>query len=229
MLLPFLQIVVIHCFTVINIKLCCDWLPFLWLCGRISISLRKLCWKTHISCLFWTWCKISADACACLFRVCKFSHQKCVKVRANLPRNICEGHLLLDSCLEFTLNAFHRYTAHYLCCFHWFDLFIFFFPSFGSKVKIMPRCHPPVCCLNQTFSCCFSITFFASHPTVIFTCPAALQSPTYPSPAASSPSRGPSQRPESYLFRLSQREDKKKGLHYALVQCLWIVIHIKLQ
>ncbi|XP_050991116.1 DISP complex protein LRCH3 isoform X3 [Labeo rohita] len=41
--------------------------------------------------------------------------------------------------------------------------------------------------------------------------PTALQSPTYPSPAASSPSRGPSQRPESYLFRLSQREDKKKG------------------
>ncbi|KAL1257191.1 hypothetical protein QQF64_012736 [Cirrhinus molitorella] len=41
--------------------------------------------------------------------------------------------------------------------------------------------------------------------------PTALQSPTYPSPAASSPSRSPSQRPESYLFRLSQREDKKKG------------------
>ncbi|XP_058607363.1 DISP complex protein LRCH3 isoform X5 [Onychostoma macrolepis] len=34
--------------------------------------------------------------------------------------------------------------------------------------------------------------------------PTALQSPT-------SPSRGPSQRPESYLFRLSQREEKKKG------------------
>uniref|UniRef100_A0A671LUE6 Leucine-rich repeat and calponin homology domain-containing protein 3-like n=1 Tax=Sinocyclocheilus anshuiensis TaxID=1608454 RepID=A0A671LUE6_9TELE len=38
-----------------------------------------------------------------------------------------------------------------------------------------------------------------------------LQSPTYPSPAAPSPSRGPNQRPESYLFRLSQREEKKKG------------------
>ncbi|XP_067276040.1 DISP complex protein LRCH3 isoform X7 [Pseudorasbora parva] len=41
--------------------------------------------------------------------------------------------------------------------------------------------------------------------------PTALQSPTYPSPAALSPSRGLNQRPESYLFRLSQREDKKKG------------------
>uniref|UniRef100_A0A671LUF0 Leucine-rich repeat and calponin homology domain-containing protein 3-like n=1 Tax=Sinocyclocheilus anshuiensis TaxID=1608454 RepID=A0A671LUF0_9TELE len=41
--------------------------------------------------------------------------------------------------------------------------------------------------------------------------PSALQSPTYPSPAAPSPSRGPNQRPESYLFRLSQREEKKKG------------------
>uniref|UniRef100_A0A672PW23 Leucine rich repeats and calponin homology domain containing 3 n=1 Tax=Sinocyclocheilus grahami TaxID=75366 RepID=A0A672PW23_SINGR len=39
----------------------------------------------------------------------------------------------------------------------------------------------------------------------------SLQSPTYPSPAAPSPSRGPNQRPESYLFRLSQREEKKKG------------------
>ncbi|KAG1930779.1 DISP complex protein LRCH3 isoform X2 [Pimephales promelas] len=41
--------------------------------------------------------------------------------------------------------------------------------------------------------------------------PTALQSPTYPSPAAPSPSRGVNQRPESYLFRLSQREEKKKG------------------
>ncbi|XP_068070968.1 DISP complex protein LRCH3 isoform X5 [Danio rerio] len=41
--------------------------------------------------------------------------------------------------------------------------------------------------------------------------PTALQSPSYPSPAALSPSRGPNQRPESYLFRLSQREEKKKG------------------
>uniref|UniRef100_A0A8C1HKU3 Calponin-homology (CH) domain-containing protein n=1 Tax=Cyprinus carpio carpio TaxID=630221 RepID=A0A8C1HKU3_CYPCA len=41
--------------------------------------------------------------------------------------------------------------------------------------------------------------------------PTALQTPTYPSPAAPSPPRGPGQRPESYLFRLSQREEKKKG------------------
>ncbi|XP_056334174.1 DISP complex protein LRCH3 isoform X2 [Danio aesculapii] len=41
--------------------------------------------------------------------------------------------------------------------------------------------------------------------------PTALQSPSYPSPAALSPSRGPNHRPESYLFRLSQREEKKKG------------------
>lgn len=41
--------------------------------------------------------------------------------------------------------------------------------------------------------------------------PTALQTPTYPSPAAPSPSRGLNQRPESYLFRLSQREEKKKG------------------
>lgn len=41
--------------------------------------------------------------------------------------------------------------------------------------------------------------------------PTALQSPTYPSPAAPPPSRSSTQRPESYLFRLSQREEKKKG------------------
>ncbi|XP_042600559.1 DISP complex protein LRCH3-like isoform X1 [Cyprinus carpio] len=41
--------------------------------------------------------------------------------------------------------------------------------------------------------------------------PTAPQTPTYPSPAAPSPPRGPGQRPESYLFRLSQREEKKKG------------------
>uniref|UniRef100_A0A8B9JIP4 Calponin-homology (CH) domain-containing protein n=1 Tax=Astyanax mexicanus TaxID=7994 RepID=A0A8B9JIP4_ASTMX len=39
----------------------------------------------------------------------------------------------------------------------------------------------------------------------------ALQSPTYPSPAAPSACRGANQRPESFLFRLSQREDKKRG------------------
>ncbi|XP_052008559.1 DISP complex protein LRCH3-like isoform X2 [Xyrauchen texanus] len=41
--------------------------------------------------------------------------------------------------------------------------------------------------------------------------PTALQSPTFPSPVALPPSRGPAQRPESYLFRLSHLQDKKKG------------------
>uniref|UniRef100_A0A4W4DTB0 Calponin-homology (CH) domain-containing protein n=1 Tax=Electrophorus electricus TaxID=8005 RepID=A0A4W4DTB0_ELEEL len=41
--------------------------------------------------------------------------------------------------------------------------------------------------------------------------PAALQTPTYPGPAAPPSSRGPAQRPESFLFRLSQREEKKRG------------------
>uniref|UniRef100_A0A4W4DTR3 Calponin-homology (CH) domain-containing protein n=1 Tax=Electrophorus electricus TaxID=8005 RepID=A0A4W4DTR3_ELEEL len=39
----------------------------------------------------------------------------------------------------------------------------------------------------------------------------ALQTPTYPGPAAPPSSRGPAQRPESFLFRLSQREEKKRG------------------
>ncbi|KTF73456.1 hypothetical protein cypCar_00037080 [Cyprinus carpio] len=50
--------------------------------------------------------------------------------------------------------------------------------------------------------------------------PTALQTPTYPSPAAPSPPRGPGQRPESYLFRLSQREEKKKGKNTVLHCCL---------
>ncbi|XP_073709920.1 DISP complex protein LRCH3 isoform X8 [Misgurnus anguillicaudatus] len=41
--------------------------------------------------------------------------------------------------------------------------------------------------------------------------PTAVQSPSYPSPTAPSPSRSSIQRPESYLFRLSQREEKKKA------------------
>ncbi|XP_051953295.1 DISP complex protein LRCH3-like isoform X3 [Xyrauchen texanus] len=41
--------------------------------------------------------------------------------------------------------------------------------------------------------------------------PTAIQSPTYPSLAALPISRGTAHRPESYLFRLSQREEKKKG------------------
>ncbi|XP_037395885.1 DISP complex protein LRCH3 isoform X13 [Pygocentrus nattereri] len=41
--------------------------------------------------------------------------------------------------------------------------------------------------------------------------PTALQSPTYPGPAAPPSCRGATQRPESFLFRLSQREEKKRG------------------
>ncbi|XP_072550714.1 DISP complex protein LRCH3 isoform X2 [Salminus brasiliensis] len=41
--------------------------------------------------------------------------------------------------------------------------------------------------------------------------PTALQSPTYPGPAAPPTCRGATQRPESFLFRLSQREEKKRG------------------
>lgn len=97
-----------------------------------------------------------------------------------------------------------RYTVHYLCYFFYFS------PSFGSKVKIMPRCHHPVCvCLNQICLSSFLLLLsLISLPRItlwLFACPAALQSPP-------SPSRGPNQRPESYLFRLSQREEKKKGL-----------------
>ncbi|XP_060779177.1 DISP complex protein LRCH3 isoform X2 [Neoarius graeffei] len=39
----------------------------------------------------------------------------------------------------------------------------------------------------------------------------ALQSPSYPGPAAPTPCRGASSRPESFLYRLSQREEKKRG------------------
>ncbi|KAI4893226.1 hypothetical protein NFI96_032388 [Prochilodus magdalenae] len=39
----------------------------------------------------------------------------------------------------------------------------------------------------------------------------ALQSPSYPSPAAPPSCRGTTQRPDSFLFRLSQREEKKRG------------------
>ncbi|KAL2096221.1 hypothetical protein ACEWY4_008369 [Coilia grayii] len=41
--------------------------------------------------------------------------------------------------------------------------------------------------------------------------PTALQSPSYPSPAALPSCRGPAPRPDSFLYRLSQREEKKRG------------------
>lgn len=95
-------------------------------------------------------------------------------------------------------------------------------PVFGSKVKIMPHCHPLVCIhlnhepLSFSLSLLLFFNLFNYLPHIpfwqCFACLSALQTPTYPSPAAPSPSRGLNQRPESYLFRLSQREEKKKGL-----------------
>uniref|UniRef100_A0A3P8XRG8 Calponin-homology (CH) domain-containing protein n=1 Tax=Esox lucius TaxID=8010 RepID=A0A3P8XRG8_ESOLU len=41
--------------------------------------------------------------------------------------------------------------------------------------------------------------------------PTALQSPSYPGSIAPPPSRGASLRPESFLFRLNQREEKRRG------------------
>ncbi|XP_067276034.1 DISP complex protein LRCH3 isoform X2 [Pseudorasbora parva] len=65
-------------------------------------------------------------------------------------------------------------------------------------------------CVSPTLSVAPSCTLQQGEDYASLS-PTALQSPTYPSPAALSPSRGLNQRPESYLFRLSQREDKKKG------------------
>uniref|UniRef100_A0A8D0CKT3 Leucine rich repeats and calponin homology domain containing 3 n=1 Tax=Scleropages formosus TaxID=113540 RepID=A0A8D0CKT3_SCLFO len=44
-------------------------------------------------------------------------------------------------------------------------------------------------------------------------CPLALQSPSYPGPAAPTSCRGTAPRPESFLFRLSQREERKRETH----------------
>ncbi|XP_041920306.1 DISP complex protein LRCH3 isoform X5 [Alosa sapidissima] len=41
--------------------------------------------------------------------------------------------------------------------------------------------------------------------------PTALQSPSYPGPTAPPSCRGPAPRPDSFLYRLSQREEKKRG------------------
>uniref|UniRef100_A0AAR2KTE1 Calponin-homology (CH) domain-containing protein n=1 Tax=Pygocentrus nattereri TaxID=42514 RepID=A0AAR2KTE1_PYGNA len=63
-----------------------------------------------------------------------------------------------------------------------------------TVLKALPRLHTPRSCL---------ILYCISHT--------ALQSPTYPGPAAPPSCRGATQRPESFLFRLSQREEKKRG------------------
>ncbi|XP_031654451.1 DISP complex protein LRCH3 isoform X4 [Oncorhynchus kisutch] len=41
--------------------------------------------------------------------------------------------------------------------------------------------------------------------------PTALQSPSYPGPVAPPSCQGPAQRPDSYLFRLSQKEEQRRG------------------
>uniref|UniRef100_A0A8C2F4Z8 Leucine-rich repeats and calponin homology (CH) domain containing 3 n=1 Tax=Cyprinus carpio TaxID=7962 RepID=A0A8C2F4Z8_CYPCA len=56
--------------------------------------------------------------------------------------------------------------------------------------------------LSPTGMCLFKSDFIFLFPSVL---------PFNSFPAAPSPPRGPGQRPESYLFRLSQREEKKKG------------------
>ncbi|XP_026086306.1 leucine-rich repeat and calponin homology domain-containing protein 3-like isoform X1 [Carassius auratus] len=61
-------------------------------------------------------------------------------------------------------------------------------------------------CVSPTFSVSASCTPQQGEDYASVS-PSALQSPQSPP----SPSCGPNQRPESYLFRLSQREEKKKG------------------
>ncbi|XP_038841019.1 DISP complex protein LRCH3-like [Salvelinus namaycush] len=41
--------------------------------------------------------------------------------------------------------------------------------------------------------------------------PTALQSPSYPGPVAPPSCQGPAQRPDSFLFRLSQKEEQRRG------------------
>uniref|UniRef100_A0A673W503 Leucine rich repeats and calponin homology domain containing 3 n=1 Tax=Salmo trutta TaxID=8032 RepID=A0A673W503_SALTR len=51
---------------------------------------------------------------------------------------------------------------------------------------------------------CAPILFFPSLPTT-------LQSPSYPGPVAPPSCQGPAQRPDSFLFRLSQKEEQRRG------------------
>uniref|UniRef100_A0A3P8ZN18 Calponin-homology (CH) domain-containing protein n=1 Tax=Esox lucius TaxID=8010 RepID=A0A3P8ZN18_ESOLU len=59
------------------------------------------------------------------------------------------------------------------------------------------------------------LSFFSPHTSVPrlgrALCYQALQSPSYPGSIAPPPSRGASLRPESFLFRLNQREEKRRG------------------
>uniref|UniRef100_A0A3P8ZLV2 Calponin-homology (CH) domain-containing protein n=1 Tax=Esox lucius TaxID=8010 RepID=A0A3P8ZLV2_ESOLU len=75
--------------------------------------------------------------------------------------------------------------------------------SFAFRiVKNSKRGAPFISCCH---SHCHSST--CSLPVLL----AALQSPSYPGSIAPPPSRGASLRPESFLFRLNQREEKRRG------------------
>uniref|UniRef100_A0A8C1D4E7 Calponin-homology (CH) domain-containing protein n=1 Tax=Cyprinus carpio carpio TaxID=630221 RepID=A0A8C1D4E7_CYPCA len=102
--------------------------------------------------------------------------------------------------------------------------------TFTQSLPLYPSLHPAVCVNVSVWHCSHTHTvppqslypsrrsthtddsaLFMQGEDYGSLSPTALQTPTYPSPAAPSPPRGPGQRPESYLFRLSQREEKKKG------------------
>ncbi|KAG7471000.1 hypothetical protein MATL_G00119840 [Megalops atlanticus] len=77
----------------------------------------------------------------------------------------------------------------------------------------------PLCLLQQGEDCppLPLQPFVVHHPFTLVpvrllpVSPSALQSPSYPGPAVMSSCRGPAPRPESFLFRLSQREERKRG------------------
>ncbi|XP_031654449.1 DISP complex protein LRCH3 isoform X1 [Oncorhynchus kisutch] len=64
----------------------------------------------------------------------------------------------------------------------------------GMSIDIVPTC-----LLQQGEDRCSSLS------------PTALQSPSYPGPVAPPSCQGPAQRPDSYLFRLSQKEEQRRG------------------
>uniref|UniRef100_A0A8C8F9Y9 Calponin-homology (CH) domain-containing protein n=1 Tax=Oncorhynchus tshawytscha TaxID=74940 RepID=A0A8C8F9Y9_ONCTS len=59
---------------------------------------------------------------------------------------------------------------------------------------------------STVYSLCHSPT--CSHPVLL----AALQSPSYPGTVAPPSCQGPAQRPDSFLFRLSQKEEQRRGM-----------------
>ncbi|XP_064864164.1 DISP complex protein LRCH3 isoform X1 [Oncorhynchus nerka] len=64
----------------------------------------------------------------------------------------------------------------------------------GMSIDIVPTC-----LLQQGEDRCSSLS------------PTALQSPSYPGPIAPPSCQGPAQRPDSFLFRLSQKEEQRRG------------------